>query len=167
MKRLICILLTLVLLAAMIPAFGENSSNAKEFDASFCNLLDLSITEWFATSYTRAMFTVLVMLDLMNSVDDFYETELSDGAWINKGTAVAKYGDYILHLYLNGTVSDIIVSYIPITGHGEYYTFAHSEYGSLGFDTVFGSLLLEDTVYYENNLSDLVEVTNDISEITG
>ena len=64
MKRILCLVLTLIMaLSVAATAMAEGVS----FTPELCSALDMGVSEWYASEQTRALLTVLLLLDAQNA----------------------------------------------------------------------------------------------------
>lgn len=64
MKKLFCMLLVLLLLAAAVPMSASADEEATPFTARYIPKLSMSSEEWLSTEEYRCAFAVLILLEL-------------------------------------------------------------------------------------------------------
>ena len=167
MKKLICVALALVLAFSAVGALAETTST---FDPTLSNILELSASDWMSSSYSRALLTVLLVLDLGNSGlltqsrMDMITTTLANSS----GFSYVGYVDNMLEIIIfDGRYVSLIV-YMPSIGYANF-TLLDDDAGNTYSSTeslvkvLLGQLCSE---YYKNDVNDIGTAASDLMELT-
>ena len=165
MKKNVCMFLTIALLLAFVPAFSESTDDSSfvSFNSNLLNAMDNTASNWYSSSQMRAMFSVLALIDLSQTVSD-----LDVGTMLVNGTYVGKteYG-VAMSGYLENRVYMIV--YTPVLKSANYFVTTISDTQSLSSTTAdfylktFMSVSCNDD-YIKNNLEDILSVAQTIQE---
>ena len=161
MKRLLCLLLTLLILSCQLAYCETEEPEVLSFEPSITNSFDLSASEWFEDSYMRALLTILLYAEFpfaeelnVNSVDILMDTSFVAKSTVLLNTAYTLPDD--------GKVLNIV--YTPIKGEADCFVM---DIGATG-DTL--DLIVETALegsseaVYKNDLETMFEVAYKLSD---
>ena len=159
LRRIVSMLVVVVLLLVGTVGYCDTSEENEEvyFEATLTNILDMQAKEWFASSYYRAVLTVMVAGDLALACED---GSFDLATAITEDTYVGKEGLDLI-VYFHGVDEDIIVVYRPLTGDACYLPM--EEMSSEYVEYILGELCTEG--FYLNDMEDIFEVVADLQEV--
>ena len=166
MKKLICVFLALLMMFSAFGALAE--ADVMPFEATLCEVMDLSADEWMQTEYSRAMLTVLLILDLGNS-DLLTQAEMeaitSTLANSNGFNYIGAVDEFIVVIIYDGNCLHMLL-FIPGTNVANY-TLLDAEPGSKSFSELLVQSFLDDnvTTYYKNSPDSIAEAASTLAEI--
>ncbi|MBR2572275.1 MAG: hypothetical protein IKE30_09170 [Clostridia bacterium] len=151
MKKALSLILVLAfLLSCSCGAALAADSKIVPFTPTMTNLGEKSAKEWFSSAETRALFTILLYLDLPENVRGKYDSSKS---WVLKD-------GMSLMLFVLGEEDSLAVVYTPAT---EY-----AAYSRVGVTSeTMAKLVLEGYSgdgYYKNDIEDLYTIAQLLSE---
>lgn len=154
LKRAFCLALALALLLSAC-ALAQSDT---QFEPTLTNAVDVSATEWYSTSYNRALLTVLLLLDCDELL---VEGDLLDTTGAVVDTTYVGRGDSVLVAYYHAVDGDLIIMYNPEIGIADYMVLD-------SYDEAKAEFFMESFCpdgYYENNISDVMTVGDELMEI--
>ena len=154
LKRAFCLVLALALLLSAC-ALAQSDT---QFEPTLTNIVDSSADRWYSTSYNRALLTVLLLLDCDELL---VEGDLLDTTGAVVDTTYVGRGDSVLVAYYHAVDGDLIIMYNPETGIADYMVLDSYDEAKAEF---FMESICPDG-YYENNISDVMTVGDDLMEI--
>ena len=156
MKKVLSLILALCMLLACC-ALAE-SDDGIVYEPSLANAVGVSADEWFSTSENRALLTVLRLLDCDELL---VEGDLLDTTGAVVDTTYVGRGDSVLVAYYHAVDGDLIIMYNPETGIADYMVLD-------SYDEAKAEFFMESFCpdgYYENNISDVMTVGDELMEI--
>ena len=126
MRKGLCLMLVFVLTLSLVCCTGlaEEESRVASFTPTMTNLMKKQAKEWMSTDDTRAMATVLLVVDLITALDSSDGLISSDGLMsaLTQATYIGKEGLDLI-VYLHAGENDILILYRPVTGEAGYSLF--------------------------------------------
>ncbi len=148
---------------------SDNDGEYTEYTAELLPELDTTLDEWLSTSYMRSVFSVLLMVEMMD-IEEFGLDGLIDEYGVPTvyvaGPAEGDYGDpiYAFYFFTYGD-SGCSLSVIYSTASGTYSGFVSDVYGEL---TTYMDVFYEEGIcgeYYEITPDEFTVALNDLNEI--
>ena len=165
MKRWMCVMLALVFSMGGCAAWAEPAGEADEwvaFNASLTNAMDYSADDWISTDTSRAMLTLLLILDIGLSGT----TELDIGNVFIHDTYVGADDDEARGVLLIAGQIDgkaVTIAYAPAT-HSAEYTLAETGLDESGTDSVLNFAMRQvcGDAYYRNDPDELSRCADEL-----
>lgn len=148
---------------------SDDDGEYTEYTAELLPELDTTLDEWLSTSYMRSVFSVLLMVEMMD-IEEFGLDGLIDEYGVPTvyvaGPAEGDYGDpiYAFYFFTDGD-SGYSLSVIYSTASGTYSGFVSDVYGDL---TTYMVVFYEEGIcgeYYEITPDEFTVALNDLNEI--
>lgn len=159
MKKTTLLTAMLLILAFCASAFAAGIySGSDVFNPTLANAIDSTAANWYATSSNRAALTVLLVGNVAS--DDVLGDENVLSSMLLGDSYVGRSSEGTT-LVVAGTVSGncLTIAYSPALGTGYYSFISNQSNAELAIAQLCGS------DYYENSLSDILEVMTTIGNM--
>ena len=158
MRKRISLVLVFVLTLSMVYCAGlaESEKEAKPFTPTVTNLVKNQAKEWMASDDTRAMVTVLLIVDLTTEIDsnDLLTNSLTKASYIGKQ-------GLDLVVYVHGVENDMLILYRPVTGDAYYMMLDVSKDEAV---EIVMNMYCTDG-FYKNDLESIYTVVQQLQEL--
>ena len=156
MKRMLCALLALALLAGFCACAHAAADDPVVFTPKLAPAMDYGVTEWMSTSRNRAMLTVLLCMDYIVA----YDGDEANQPDLLQSSYIGVIGGNAIVLNTHSSNRDIMIMFMPSSGTAAYtlsdpYT-----------DSVIEAGMQQSTGgnYYRNEIADIVSVAQDLQK---
>ena len=148
MKRIVALLLVIVLTLASV-ASADSFVDKTKIKAKNTSKVKATASEWYASSETRAMATILVSLDVFNQMSDYDSNEISD-FWVNPSyVGITNNNRQILVVGYYGSTTILTMIYTPSKGEIEYFDMKMSSGTPIDASTV--DMMMKTVILNSNN----------------
>lgn len=157
MKKILCVLLAMVMLAGFCACAQAAAQDPVLFNPTLTPSMGYSITEWMSSSRNRALLTVLLSMDYIVA----YDGDSSNHPDLTKSSYIGVIGNEAIVLNAHSDDRDVMIMYLPSSGQAAYtlsdpYSDAVIEAG-MG-ETTNGN-------YYRNSITDIVSVAQELQSV--
>ncbi len=165
MKKTVCLLLLVMLLVPCCTGFASAEADAIPFAPSFTEIItnatNYTASDWFGTSYNRAMVTLTLALDLSVELSIPLTTLLD---WM--ADSYVGRNSYMLMVAFFDTYGTLYsVAYAPSLGLANYGRISGLKGNSWGVQTVLQQHCGDGV--YRNELTQIVQATKDLNSALG
>ena len=160
MNRRYCLILSVLLLICTISACAESTN--VNFDAALTNSTDHSASEWFFSKDTRALLTILLLVDCQSALSNNSTIDL--GAVLASTSYVANSNTHILVAGNDGS-NIITIMYTPALKYAEYSIFDSSDLNDLEIQGILTNILSSFGEYFVNDAASIQKCMNTLDEL--
>ena len=163
MKKTVCLLLLVMLLVPCCTGFASAEAEAIPFTPKLTQIItdavDYSASDWFGSSYNRAMLTITLAADLsiQTGLDLSSLIDITTASFVGKEsfTLVVSFYDQYGKLYT--------IFYAPVINTASYY----STYGLSGQETALQAVLRQNCSegLYKNDIEQMMKALKDLQSI--